>query len=73
MSESETGIYADFWSDLLERINRTTSHSLQNPKIDFLLAVASVTSLKALVESKRIVLKSMRNRARHCLEQYIRG
>jgi hypothetical protein len=52
MCKLETGIYAVFWHDILNRVNGT-SHMLQDPKLDLNTAVAAIKSLKKFVEQKR--------------------
>lgn len=52
MCKLETGIYAVFWHDILNRVNGT-SHVLQSPKLDLNTAVASVKSLMKFIEEKR--------------------
>lgn len=52
MSSLETGIYAAFWHEILERFN-ATSKALQDPQVDLNTAVASLQSLRSFVDSKR--------------------
>ena len=52
MCQLETGIYAVFWDEILNRAN-ATSHVLQDPKLDLNTAVAAIKSLKSFVEQKR--------------------
>ena len=52
MCKLETGIYAVFWRDILDRVN-ATSHMLQDPKLDLNTAVAMLKSLKCFVREKR--------------------
>ncbi|PIK45327.1 hypothetical protein BSL78_17828 [Apostichopus japonicus] len=52
MCKLETGVYAVFWHDILDRVN-ATSHSLQDPKLDLNTAVAMLKSLKCFVREKR--------------------
>jgi len=52
LSLLETGLYAIFWNDLLQRVN-ASSHLLQNANLDLITAVATIKSLKTFVESKR--------------------
>ena len=51
MCKLETGIYAVFWRDILDRVN-ATSHMLQDPKLDLNSAVAMLKSLKCFVREK---------------------
>ena len=51
MCQLETGIYAVFWDEILNRAN-ATSHVLQDPKLDLNTAVAAIKSLKSFVEQK---------------------
>ena len=53
MCQLETGIYAVFWDEILNRAN-ATSHVLQDPKLDLNTAVAAIKSLKSFVEQKRV-------------------
>ena len=48
MCKLETGIYAVFWDDILNRAS-ATSHVLQDPKLVLNTAVAAVKSLKRFV------------------------
>ena len=52
MNELDTGIYTTFWNDILQRTD-ATSKNLQHAKLDLNTAVASLTSLKDYVASKR--------------------
>ena len=52
MCQLETGIYAVFWDEILNRAN-ATSHVLQDPKLDLNTAVAAIKSMKSFVEQKR--------------------
>ena len=52
MCELETGIYAVFWHEILDRVN-ATSHTLQDPKVDLNTAVAALTSLQKFIQEKR--------------------
>ena len=52
MNELEIGIYTTFWNDILQRTD-ATSKNLQHAKLDLNTAVASLTSLKDYVASKR--------------------
>jgi len=52
LSLLETGLYAIFWNDLLQRVN-ASSQLLQNAGLDLITAVATIKSLKTFVESKR--------------------
>ena len=52
MSLLETGIYAFFWNDILDRVN-ASNKILQNPTLDLNTAVATVKSFRTFVESKR--------------------
>ncbi|XP_066965439.1 uncharacterized protein [Macrobrachium rosenbergii] len=52
MNQLETGIYTTFWIDILQRTD-ATNKTLQHAKLDLNTAVASLTSLKDYVASKR--------------------
>ncbi|XP_066965691.1 uncharacterized protein [Macrobrachium rosenbergii] len=52
MNQLETGIYTTFWNDILQRTD-ATNKTLQHAKLDLNTAVASLTSLKDYVASKR--------------------
>ena len=52
MNQLETGIYTTFWNDILQRTD-ATSKNLQHAKLHLNTAVASLTSLKDYVASKR--------------------
>lgn len=52
MNQLETGIYTTFWNDILQRTD-ATNKTLQHAKLDLNTAVASLTSLKEYVASKR--------------------
>lgn len=52
MNKLETGFYTIFWNDILQRTD-ATNKSLQHAKLDLNTAVASLTSLKSYVASKR--------------------
>ena len=66
MCKLETGIYAVFWCDILDRVN-TTSHMLQDPKLVLNSAVAMLKSLKCVVREKRDAFMFMRGRERRFL------
>jgi hypothetical protein len=46
------GIYTVFWNEILQRVN-ATNHSLQDAKLDVNTAIASLTSLKDFISSRR--------------------
>lgn len=52
INQLEIGIYTTFWNDILQRTD-ATSKNLQHAKLDLNTAVASLTSLKNYVASKR--------------------
>lgn len=52
LNQLETGIYTVFWNDILQRVD-ATNRTLQSSKLDLNTAVASLTSLKDFVSSKR--------------------
>ena len=52
LNQLETGIYTVFWNDILQRVN-ATNQGLQCAKLDLNTAVASLSSLKTFITSKR--------------------
>ena len=52
LSLLETGLYAIFWNDLLQRVN-ASSQLLQNANLDLITAVDTIKSSKMIVLSKR--------------------
>ena len=52
INQLETGIYTNFWNDILQRTD-ATNKSLQHAKLHLNTAVASLTSLKNYVALKR--------------------
>lgn len=57
MSKLETGLFAVFWDDILQQVDKTNV-TLQNPRLDVNTAVASVKSLKILIQTKRDEFKN---------------
>ena len=52
ISKLETGIYAIFWNDILQMVNRT-SLKLQSPETDLNSSLELLKSLKSFIEMKR--------------------